>query len=316
MWGERLGEVQKNTAAVANAIAAFEPVTMLAQPADADACRARCGGQVTVLPVGIDDSWMRDSGPNFVVSNEGELAASIFHFNAWGAKHAPWGRDAAVGHRVAEYLGIRTFTSTIFMEGGGVNVDGEGTLLTTEQCVLHPNRNPGLDRDCADQALRDALGVSRVIWLPGDPEDSETDGHIDGIACFVSPGRVLVELCPAKGTRRYDNTRANLEAVRGQADACGRTLEVETIDEAWEATRTSEIFAGSYVNYYIANGAVIMPGVRHRQGCGRARDAGAAPCRPGDRAGGRDSDRVRRRRHSLHDAAAAGFRIGRDLERG
>ena len=258
-WGKNLVATQKIYADVANAISAFEPVTMLAPPRDVESCRSHCGGNVTVLPVELDDSWMRDNGPNFVVNESGDLAASIFHFNAWGRKHEPWGKDAAVGHRVAEYLGIPTFSSTIFMEGGGINVDGEGTLLVTEQNVLNDNRNPGLGKDEATRILCDALGVDAVIWCPGDPDDTETDGHIDGIACFLEPGKVLVEVCPAEGTARYDNMQANLEAIEGAADAAGRRIEVEAIEEAYEADRRSDIFACSYINFYIANGAIIMP---------------------------------------------------------
>jgi agmatine deiminase len=258
-WGENLAATHQAYASVANAIAEFEPVTMLSPPDFADVARKLCSDKVTVLPVALDDSWMRDSGPNFVVSDTGQLAASIFHFNAWGQKHKPWGKDAAIGHRIAEYLGVPTFTSTIYMEGGGINVDGEGTVLATTQNVLHQNRNPGLSQAEAGQVLCDALGTEKVLWLPGDPDDTETDGHIDGIACFIAPARVLLEVCPVKGTERFDNMQANLEAIAGQTDARGRTIEIETIEEAYEAERRSEIFACSYINFYIANGAVVMP---------------------------------------------------------
>ena len=168
-------------------------------------------------------------------------------------------RDAALGHRLAESLGIPTFTSPLFLEGGGINVDGEGTLLTTTQCVLNPNRNPGLSRDEADRLLGDALGVEKVLWLPGDPDDVETDGHVDGVACFVRPGVVLVEVCPAVGTERYESSMANVAALDGATDAAGRPLEIVTIEEAHEAEALSEIFAKSYINFYIANGGIVMP---------------------------------------------------------
>jgi agmatine deiminase len=260
LWREDLARTQQTYARIANSIAEFEPVTMLAHPLDFDNCRNQCSGKVTVLPALIDDSWARDNGPNFVLNDAGQLAASVFQFNAWGGKHTPWRNDATIGHRIAEYLGIPTYTAPVFMEGGGINVDGEGTLLTTRQCILNPNRNPGMTSDDAEAVLRGALGVDKVIWLPGDPEDTETDGHIDGIACFIEPGKVLVEICPAKGTFRYDNMQANLEAVRGQTDAAGRTLDIEIIEEAHEADRRSEIFASSYINFYIANDAIVMPG--------------------------------------------------------
>ncbi len=260
LWGNNLRETQQAYANVANAISQFEPVTMLSSPADAENARNMCGDKVSILPIELDDSWTRDNGPNFVVNDKNELAASIFHFNAWGRKHKPWGKDAALGHRLAAYLGISAFTSTVFMEGGGINVDGRGTVLTTEQCILNDNRNPGLTKDEATGVLCDALGVDNVVWLPGDPEDTETDGHVDGIACFLEPGKVLVEICPAQGTARYDNLQANLEAVRNAADANGKAFEVVTIEEAYEAERRSEIFASSYINFYIANGAIVMPG--------------------------------------------------------
>lgn len=260
MWRENLSATQQAYANVANAICPFEPLTMLAPPAHVAEARQLLSAEVSILPVEIDDSWTRDNGPNFVVNDKGELAASIFHFNAWGQKHKPWGRDAAVGHRIAEYLGIPTFTSTVFMEGGGINVDGCGTVLTTEQCILNDNRNPGLTKEEATEALCEALGTDKVVWLPGDPDDKETDGHVDGIACFLEPGRVLVEICPARGTARYDNMQANLEAVRNATDARGNAFDVVTIEEAYEAERRSDIFACSYINFYIANGAIVMPG--------------------------------------------------------
>lgn len=259
LWAGNLAATQQAYANVANAICDFEPLTMVAPPAHTETARQLLDGKVSILPVEIDESWTRDNGPNFVVNDKGELAASIFHFNAWGQKHKPWGKDAALGHRLAEYLGIATFSSTVFMEGGGINVDGRGTVLTTEQCILHENRNPGLRKEDAAAALCDALGAENVVWLPGDPEDRETDGHIDGIACFLGPGKILVEICPARGTARYDNMQANLEAVRNATDANGRAFEVVTIEEAYEAERLSDIFACSYINFYIANGAIVMP---------------------------------------------------------
>jgi agmatine deiminase len=258
-WGDNLPATCRNFADVANAIGAFEPVTMLARPQDVAMARSLCGERVTIVAADLDDSWMRDMGPNFVRNAAGEVAAALFHFNAWGQKYASWRKDAAIGHRVAEYLGMRTFSAAIFMEGGGINVDGEGTLLTTEQCVLNDNRNAGLSRAEAEQVFRDLLGVSTVLWMPGDPEDSETDGHVDGIACFVRPGKALVEICPAKGTARYDNMQANLAAITGCTDARQRQLEIVTLEEAYEAERRNDIFACSYINFYIANGGIVMP---------------------------------------------------------
>ncbi len=269
IWDDNLAATQRAYANVANAISEFEPVTMLVLPADVENARKLCSDKVFALRADLDDSWTRDMGPNFVVNDAGELAASIFHFNAWGRKYEPWRKDAAIGHRIAEYLGVRTFSAPIFMEGGGINVDGDGTLLTSEQCVLNDNRNPGLARDDAEQVFRDSIGIEKVLWVPGDPEDTETDGHIDGLACFVAAGKVLVEICPAHGTERYDNLQKNLDALRGATDATGRELEIFLIEEAHEAERRNEIFASSYINFYIANGGIVMP----RFGIDRDEDA-------------------------------------------
>jgi agmatine deiminase len=268
-WGDNLAATQRAYADVANAVGDFEPVTMLALPQDVENARKLCSERVSILAADIDDSWTRDYGPNFVLNDAGELAASIFHFNAWGKKYTPWAKDAAIGHRIAEYLGVRTFSAPIFMEGGGINVDGEGTLLTTEQCVLNDNRNPGLTKEEAEQIFRESLGVEKVLWMPGDPDDTETDGHVDGIACFVKPGKVLVEICPAKEIERYDNMQANVNAIRGTTDANGRELEIVLIEEAYEAERRNEIFASSYINFYFANGSIVMP----RFGIDRDEDA-------------------------------------------
>ncbi len=260
VWGDVLAEVRVNYAQVANAIAAFEPVYMLTPPEHMAHARVLCRDAVSLVCAQLDDSWMRDIGPNFLVDGKGGLAASIFHFNAWGGKYEVFRNDAALGHRLAEYLGIRAFSSPLYMEGGGINVDGEGTVLTSEQCVLHENRNPGLSKAGAEAAFSDALGISKTLWAKGDPWDVETDGHIDGIACFVRPGVVLVEVCPNPNTERYDAMQANLEALQGGTDAKGRTLEVLTIEEAYEAEPRGDIFASSYINFYIANDAVVMPG--------------------------------------------------------
>lgn len=219
-----------------------------------------CDGDIELLEFPLDDSWTRDTGPNFVLNEHGKLAGSLFQFNAWGGKYRRFRNDAALGHRLCEHLGVATYTSALFMEGGGISVDGEGTVLTTESCLLNPNRNPEISRQQAEHELCAALGASKVIWLPGDPDDLETDGHIDGIACFVRPGVIMVEQSPAKGSRRDQACRPNLEVLRGVRDAAGREIELVVIEEAHEAEAHGEIFCSSYINFYLANGAVIMPG--------------------------------------------------------
>ena len=259
LWGKQLGATQSTYAAVARAVARFEPVTLLVPPQDLENAAAQCEGAVDILPMDLDDSWTRDSGPNFVKNEKGELAASIFHFNAWGRKFERFGRDAAMGHRIAEYLGVPTFTSPLFMEGGGINVDGEGTVITSESCILNPNRNPRLTKAEAERELCRALGAKKVLWIPGDPTDQATDGHVDGHACFVRPGVVLVEICPDPANERYALLQENLKALKGATDAGGRPLEIVTINEAHEAQSEGDFYCISYINFYIANGGIVMP---------------------------------------------------------
>jgi len=258
IWGDYLEAAKQGYANVARAIAGFEPVSMLTPPGSVTEATELCGPDIEIVSWELDDSWMRDIGPNFLKKGD-ELAASVFQFNAWGRKYPKFRKDAAVGNRMAEAMGIRSFTSPIFMEGGGIFTDGEGTLLTTEQCILNENRNPGLGREEAEQELRQALGVEKVIWLPGDPWDDETDGHVDGLACFVRPGVVLVESDPDPASERHEILERNYRALEQATDARGRKFELHRIEEATEMDPIGDRFCVSYINFYLANGGLVMP---------------------------------------------------------
>ena len=258
IWGQHLESAMEGYANTARVIAQFEPVSMLTAPGFTDLAAEKCGPEVEIIPWELDDSWMRDIGPNFLKKDD-ELAVSVFHFNAWGRKYEKYRKDAALGHHMAEAMGIPCFTSAVFMEGGGICTDGEGTLLTTEQCILNDNRNPGLSKADAENELCHALGVKKVIWLPGDPYDDETDGHVDGLACFVRPGVVLAEFDPDPGSERHEILMRNVQALQQATDARGRKLEILFIEEAREIEATGGRFCRSYINFYIANGGIVMP---------------------------------------------------------
>jgi len=258
IWGQYLEEAAEGYANIARAIAQFEPVGMLTPPAFTKAAAQLCGPTVDIISWDLDDSWLRDIGPNFLKRGD-ETAVSVFHFNAWGQKYEKFRKDAALGHRMAEALGLRSFTSPLFMEGGGIFCDGEGTVLTTEQCILNSNRNPGLTQAEAEYELCHALGAEKVIWLPGDPDDDETDGHVDGLACFIRPGAVLVEMDPDPASRRHKILQKNLRALEQATDARGRKLEIHYIEEANEMDAIGDRFCRSYINFYIANGGVVAP---------------------------------------------------------
>ena len=257
IWPD-IGSTQAAYAKVAKAIRRFEPVTMMVAEAGLAGARALCGEEIDYFVVPLDDSWARDSGPTFVKSGD-ELAASLFLFNAWGRKYERYRNDAAVGRRVSESLGIRTFSANAFLEGGAIAVDGEGTIITTEQCMLNTNRNPGMTRAEAETILCGALGGEKVIWVPGDPEDTETDGHVDALACFVRPGLVLCAVGAEELPERRKILNENWKALEKATDARGRTLELIPLGEAIDATATSDIYCNSYINFYIANGGIVFP---------------------------------------------------------
>jgi agmatine deiminase len=251
---------QRAYADVANAIARFEPVVMLAPPHKLEAARALLGEGVEIVEISIDDSWTRDSGPNFLVNSAGELAGSSWEFNAWGGKYEPFDQDALMGARILELAGAREYKSPLIAEGGGITVDGEGTVITTESCFLNENRNPDWTRAEIEAELCRTLGAEKVIWIPGDPHERETDGHIDGIAAFIEPGRVLVEINPDKTDPHHPVGERNTAALVNQTDAKGRKLELEFISEGHYHPEVWNGGCSSYINTYLANGAAIVPG--------------------------------------------------------
>jgi agmatine deiminase len=251
-------------AAVANAIAAFEPVLMVTNPGQGAEVRQRCTSRVRVLEVPIDDSWSRDSGPILVVDGEGRRAGVDFVFNSWGERYLPYDKDAAMAAQVLDLLGIERIPSTMVLEGGSLTVDGEGTLITTEQCLLNPNRNPDLSREQIEAELSRTLGVERIIWLPwGHAEDKVTDGHVDGICAFVRPGAVLMHTCGDPKNPNYELMAANLEVLRSAKDAAGRTVEVNELTQWPYFDLDGQTLMVSYANAYVANGGVVVPLANH-----------------------------------------------------
>jgi agmatine deiminase len=259
LWGEHVAAVKADFARLATTIARFEPVRMVACAIDAAEARAMCGAGVSVIEFPIDDSWARDAGPIFLLDERGALVASAWRFTAWGHKYQPYDQDALLGRRIAAYLNVPVATSDLALEGGAVLVDGEGTLVTTETCLLNPNRNPGLSRAEVDAELQRVLGVRKVIWLPGDPLETETDGHIDGLMAFAAPARALLEVNDDASDPRFEILRENRRALELATDARGRRFEILPIGEADRSTAVGNRYCRSYVNFYIVNGAVIAP---------------------------------------------------------
>ncbi|HZE05167.1 MAG TPA: agmatine deiminase family protein [Solirubrobacteraceae bacterium] len=254
LWGETMERARAEYAGVANAIAAFEPVTMIANPgADAASARAACAAGVEIVELPLDDSWLRDCGPIYVYGDNGERVAVHFGFNAWGERFESWDRDAAVGGLIARRLGDRVVEGGMVLEGGSIGTDGHGTLLTTEQCLLHPNRNPSLSRDEIEDRLRGLLGVERIVWLGrGLLEDRDTDGHVDLIAQFTAPGAALLQTVDP-GNPNYENCQENRQRL---TDAGIDVTEMPFLPYAEVA---GERIIVGYLNFYICNGGVIVP---------------------------------------------------------
>jgi len=256
LWLDRFDKACADYAVVARAIGAFERVVMVCNPGEARRVRDLCGSGVTPLELPINDSWARDSGPVFVRDATGAVAAVSFGFNAWGNRWHPHADDARLAVAVAERLGLDVFRAPFVLEGGSFLVDGQGTVITTEQCLLNPNRNPTWSRGELEQGLCDYLGASTVIWLPFghslDVGPAGTDGHIDGVAAYVAPGRVMLEAPTDASSPDTARSAANLAALLGRPDALGRAIAVVCIDPGAEA-------GVSLANHYIANGAVIVP---------------------------------------------------------
>lgn len=256
LWGDRLEDARRDYAAVAKAIADFEPLFMVCNPGQSGEVHRLCGAGVTTIEITINDSWIRDSGPAFVRNPAGHIAAVGFGFNAWGNRWHPHDDDARLASRLAEHFGMPFFAAPFVLEGGSFFVDGQGTVVTTEQCLLDPNRNPTLSRQQIEQGLKDYLGATKVIWLPFghslDTGPAGTDGHVDGVLQYIAPGRVLLEAVADPSSPEHERGLANLAALRSTTDAAGKAFDIAVLDPGADAIV-------SYANHYLANGAVIVP---------------------------------------------------------
>ena len=279
----RLGAepAQRAFAEVATAIAASEPVTVAASEAQFERARELLPAAVRVVEISADDAWIRDTGPTFVVDGEGRRRGVDWRFNAWGGHHgglyAPWDRDELVAEKVLEIEGDDRYRAPLILEGGAIHVDGEGTVLTTEECLLNRNRNPQLSREQIEAALRDYLGAEKVVWLGRGTLEDETDGHVDNLACFAAPGVVLLTWTPHQSDPQHAISGDARERLEAATDARGRRFEVVLLpapgplfsseEEAagvelvpgTKPRRGGERLAASYANFYIANSRIVMP---------------------------------------------------------
>jgi agmatine deiminase len=220
------------------------------------------GDAVSLHLIPTNDAWARDHGPTFVtrrVDGRSELAAIDWVYNAWGGKYPPWDLDDIVPQGIAPLLGVRLFEPGIVLEGGSIDVNGRGTLLTTEACLLNPNRNPHLSRAQIEQYLRDYLGVRHILWLSDGIVGDDTDGHIDDLTRFVDPTTVLTVLESNPRDQNHERLQVNYERLRHMTDQDGRALRVLTLPMPEPVYYDEQRLPASYANFYIANDVVLAP---------------------------------------------------------
>ena len=282
-WREGGKPAQAAFSAVAKAIAEFEPLTMCVSADQYENARARLDHpNIRVVEISSDDAWVRDTGPSFVRNAAGEVRGVDWGFNAWGGLNGglyfPWLRDDQVARKILEIEQCARYrTEGFVLEGGSIHVDGEGTVITTEECLLNANRNPHLNREQIEQVLADHLNIDKVIWLPDGLFNDETNGHVDNFCCYVRPGEVLLAWTDDVNDPNYPRCQAAMAVLERERDAKGRQLVVhkmpipgplyataeecdgvDLVDGSQERDPSIRL-AGSYVNFLIVNGGIIAP---------------------------------------------------------
>jgi agmatine deiminase len=282
-WRNGAKDAQASFAEIARAIAICgrETVTVGVSASQYSNARGRLGPAVRVVELSSNDAWARDCGPTVLMNDIGRRRGVHWEFNAWGGLNGgayfPWDRDAEVAEKILGMEGIDRYCAPLVLEGGSIHVDGQGTCLTTEECLLNPNRNPQLSRTAIEALLRRYLGISTVIWLGKGVFADETSGHIDNLACFTSPGHVALTWTDDRRDPQHEISADALRRLRLARDARGRPLKIHKIHQpgplrmsAVEAagvdsqpgTRprsAGDRLAASYINFYIANKAIVMP---------------------------------------------------------
>lgn len=264
-WPDGLEAVERTVAQAIKALAQAEAIRINVNSSDHEARARRALDESGVTEkvhfhrIPTNDAWVRDYGPIFVRSEGRGVAAVCWGFNSWGEKYPPYDLDDAATARMAEDLGVPAFEADMILEGGSIDVNGDGLLMTTESCLLNPNRNPDLGRDDIEQRLRDYLGIEHMIWLKEGIVGDDTDGHIDDLARFVGPKRIVtaVESDPAR--ENYDILQNNLEVLKGIRFSDGSALEVLELPMPEHRQVKGVMMPASYANFYVGNGTVLVP---------------------------------------------------------
>jgi len=291
-WRQGAKPAQRTYAEVAKAIAKHTPVTVLVNNSQYANARARLPEHIRVVEMSSDDAWVRDCGPTFVINDKGEIRGVDWIFNAWGGLvdglYFPWANDDAMAQKICDLQGIDSYRTDadscpagldFILEGGSIHVDGEGTLITTEMCLLNPDagRNvPNLDKEQIEMMLKEYLNLEKIIWIKDGIDPCETNGHIDDVACFIRPGEVACIWTDDPNHPFYAPAQAAYKTLSEATDAKGRKLKVYKmcmtkepcyLKDAWSIDTATgaipreegEISIASYMNFLITNNAIILP---------------------------------------------------------
>ncbi len=261
-YGNRaMRQIQLEQATIANAIATFEPVTMLINPAQRNRAQKILNPTIELVEMAHYDIWTRDTLPTIAYGPENSQIAVNWNFNVWGEKYRGYGRDRGLAARFASANGLENQLAPIVGEGGAIEVDGQGTLVTTETCLLNANRNPGMSRAEVEEGLRQMTGAHNIIWLKGSEADTVTDGHIDALMRLIRPGVALVEITDDPLDPEFADLHENLARMRKARDANGQPFEVHVLKRPdWDIMpERGNDFSSSYINSYFPNGGIVMP---------------------------------------------------------
>jgi len=266
---ETASQARKEYANIANTISKYEPLSMCCSEEDYDVCKKLLSENVNVISIPTDDCWMRDTGPTFVINeNTKQVAGVDWIFNGYSNKF-PHDNDKIIARNIIAMQGFKRFASPLILEGGSIHTDGEGTLLTTEECLL--KRNPSLTKEDIEVQLQLSLGISKVIWIPkGVKYDVDTDGHVDNMCCFARPGEVILTYPSSADHFQRNRSEKAKQILEQTRDARGRSLKVHLLvhpnailvekSEVVPGLREEgQYLAASYINFYMANGAIIAP---------------------------------------------------------
>ena len=258
-YPENYHEFSSELARAAVSISRFEPVAMLVNGNETDEAVLKLQGCAEIIEISHNDCWIRDNGPTVVLSGKNHRIGINWMFNAWGEKYPKYHLDNLAAPKILRHMSIAEMAVPLVMEGGSFHTDGEGTLLTTEECLLNKNRNPHISRKDIENTLKETLGIEKIIWFPKGLFGDETDGHIDNLACFASSGSILLQVCENPADPDYERSREHIRILKNETDAKGRRINIIPVPQPQVCLYRNRHLTLSYLNFYFVNNGIVFP---------------------------------------------------------